>query len=126
MEIFKHKQGKSALENAQLLLRKTFDALLEAVFIIDAKNVQIIDCNSAASEMFGYSRGEMLGQATSFLHVDKAELQKFRNHLDLAVRERGHLRLPEFHMKRKNGDIFKTDHSVMPLENDHGECIGWV
>ncbi|HSB32698.1 MAG TPA: PAS domain S-box protein [Candidatus Sulfobium mesophilum] len=107
-------------------MRKTFDALQEAVFIIDAKTVQITDCNSAASEMFGYSRKEILGQTTSFLHVNEAELQKFRDHLSLALRERGHLHLPEFHMKRKNGDIFTTDHSVMPLEDDHGERIGWV
>ena len=126
MEIFKHNQSESVLANTQLLLRKTFDALQEAVFIIDAKTVQITDCNSAASEMFGYSRKEILGQTTSFLHVNEAELQKFRDHLSLAVRERGHLHLPEFHMKRKNGDIFTTDHSVMPLEDDHGECIGWV
>ncbi|SPQ00609.1 putative Histidine kinase [Candidatus Sulfobium mesophilum] len=126
MEIFKHNQSERVLANTQLLLRKTFDALQEAVFIIDAKTVQITDCNSAASEMFGYSRKEILGQTTSFLHVNEAELQKFRDHLSLALRERGHLHLPEFHMKRKNGDIFTTDHSVMPLEDDHGERIGWV
>ncbi|HAM51028.1 MAG TPA: hypothetical protein DCP92_10195 [Nitrospiraceae bacterium] len=114
------------LADAQHLLRKTFDTFQEAVFIIDAKTVQIIDCNSAASEMFGYSHKEMLGQSTSFLHVDEAELQKFRNHLYHAVEQKGHLRLPEFHMKRKNGDILITDHSVMPLEDDRGERIGWV
>jgi PAS domain S-box-containing protein len=42
------------------------------------------------------------------------------------VEERGFLHLPEFRMKRKNGDIFFTEHSVMPLEDDQGKRIGWV
>jgi two-component system sensor histidine kinase UhpB len=29
-------------------------------------------------------------------------------------------------MKRKDGTVFATEHSVMPLENKHGKHIGWV
>ena len=106
MEKFRPTEVESALANDHLLLRKTFDALQEAVFIIDAKTVQIIDCNSAASGMFGYTRKEMVGQSTSFLHVDEVELQKFRDYLYPAVKEKGHLHFPEFHMKRRNGVSF--------------------
>jgi PAS domain S-box-containing protein len=126
MERSRCKKSESVLADPQLLLRKTFDALKEAVFIVDAKTVQILECNSAAFEMFGYSRKEMLGQSTNFLHVDEAELQKFRKHLYCAIGDKGYLHLPEFHMKRKNGDIFITDHSVIPLEDDCGVRIGWV
>ena len=56
----------------------TFAGMLDAVFILDAATSQILDCNPAASEMFGYKTMEMIGQTTAFLHVDEASLEEFR------------------------------------------------
>jgi len=42
------------------------------------------------------------------------------------VEEKGFLYLPEFRMKRKKGEIFPTEHSVVSLEDDQGKRIGWV
>jgi PAS domain S-box-containing protein len=114
------------LRKPQQLLEKTFASLLGAVFIIDADTVEITDCNPAASDIFGYSREEMLSRTTTFLHVDEAALEEFRKHLYPAVEEKGFLFLPEFRMKRKDGTVFPTEHSVMPLEDEQGKRIGWV
>ncbi len=115
-------QAKNTLQ----LLEKTFASLRDAVFIIDAKTTQILDCNPAASQIFGYGKEEMLGQTTNFLHVDKEMLEEFRKSLFLAAGERGSLDLPEFQMRRRNGEVFFTNHTVMPLEDDQGKRIGWV
>ncbi len=40
--------------------------------------------------------------------------------------EKGILHLSEFTMKQKDGTIFPTEHSVMPLIDDQGEKIGWI
>jgi len=120
------KRAEEALRESQQLLERTFASLRDAVFIIDADTVEIIDCNPAASEIFGYSRQEMLGQTTTFLHVDEAALEEFRKHLYPAMEEKGFLFLPEFRMKRKDGTVFPTEHSVMPLEDEQGRRIGWV
>ncbi len=108
------------------MLGETFASLREAVFIIDANTVKIIDCNPGASEMFGYSREEIIGRATTFLHVDEAALDEFRKYLYSAIKEKGFLFLPEFRMKRKNGEIFFAEHSVTPFEDDQGNRMGWV
>ncbi len=113
-------------KNALQLIEKTFASLRDAVFIIDAKTTQILGCNPAASQIFGYRKEEMLGQTTSFLHVDKEMLEEFRKSLFLASEERGSLDLPEYQMKRRNGEVFFTNHTVMPLEDDQGKRIGWV
>ncbi len=118
--------NKRILQDPQQLLKKILVSLRGAVFILDAPTVEILDCNPAASEMFGYSRDEMLGQTTTFLHVDESSLEEFRTQLYTAVKVEGFLNLPEFRMKRKNGEIFFTDHTVMPLKDDHGILIGWV
>ncbi len=118
--------NQSVLQDPQQLLKKTFASLRGAVFILDATTVEIIDCNPAASEMFGYSRDEMLGQTTTFLHVDESSLEEFRTHLCTAMKLEGFLNLPEFRMKRKNGEVFFTEHTVLPLEDDRGIRMGWV
>jgi PAS domain S-box-containing protein len=125
-EIAERVRAEEALHESKRLLEKTFINLRDAIFIIDADTVEIIDCNPAASEVFGYSRQEMLGRTTTFLHVDEATLEEFRKHLYYAVEEKGFLFLPEFSMKRKDGQVFSTEHSVTPLEDEQGERIGWV
>jgi PAS domain S-box-containing protein len=120
------KQAEEALLKSQQMLKKTFASLREAVFIIDADTVKIIDCNPAASEMFGYSLEEMKGRTTTFLHVDEVALAEFRRHLYPAIKEKGFLFLPNFRMKRKDGTIFYTEHSVMSLEDQQDNRIGWV
>ncbi len=125
-DITGRKRAEEALRRSQQLLDKTFVSLHDAVFIIDADTVEIIECNPAASKIFGYGRQEMLGRTTAFLHVDEAELDEFRSHLSSAVKERGFLDHLEFRMKRKNGSVFPTEHSVTPFEDEQGRCIGWV
>lgn len=68
----------------------------------------------------------MLGCTTSFLHVDETTLRKFQDQLYPAIAEKGFLHLPEFKMRRKDGTVFPTEHSVIPLEDEQGKPIGWV
>ncbi len=108
------------------MLKKTFASLRAAVFILDAKTIQILDCNPAASKVFGYPREEMLGKTTAFLHVNESKLEEFRRHLYDALEEKGSLDFLEFQMKRKNSEVFVTEHSVAPLKDEQGKLIGWV
>jgi two-component system sensor histidine kinase UhpB len=115
-----------ALQASKELQERTFAGLREAIFIVDAATAQIIECNPAASETFGYTRAEMLGQTTAFLHADETALEEFRRQMYSAIEKRGFLFLPEFRMKRKDGTLFPTEHSVLPLEDEHGRRVAWV
>jgi PAS domain S-box-containing protein len=125
-EIVERKQAEEALRESKQLLERTFASMLDAVFVIDADAVEIMDCNPAASKIFGYSREEMLGRTTTFLHVDEAALGEFRARLYPSIEEKGFLFLPDFVMKRKDGTVFPTEHIVMPLAGEKGKRIGWV
>jgi PAS domain S-box-containing protein len=119
-------QRTAQLQESQQLLEKTFASLRDAVFLVDAASKQIVDCNPAASEIFGYSRDQILGRTTGFLYPDDAAWEDYQQRLESAVRERGFLFLPEFLMARKTGEAFPTELSTMPLEGDRGRRFGWV
>lgn len=125
-DLTERQQAEEALRESQQLLEKTFFSLREAVFIIHAETVQILNCNPAASTLFGYGYEEMLWRTTDFLHVDEAALEEFRKHLYAAVAEKGYLSDLEFHMKRKDGTIFPTEHTVVPLLDEAGRRVAWM
>jgi PAS domain S-box-containing protein len=121
------KRAEEALLESKELFEKTFISQLDAIFLLDASiPPKIINCNPAAVKMFGYDREEMLGLATSALHVNEGALNRFEKKLYMEVEERGFFQLSDFEMKRKDGGIFPTDHSVIPLEDDEDRRTGWV
>jgi PAS domain S-box-containing protein len=126
VDITERKRAEEELRANRHLLRTTLDSLRDAVFVMSLENAEILDCNPAATEMFGYRRDEMLGRDVLLLHVDEDSREEFRRQLYAALAEKGYLQQFEFRMKRKDGTIFSTSHSVTPLLNNQGQRTGWV
>ncbi|MGA2239774.1 MAG: PAS domain S-box protein [Candidatus Bathyarchaeia archaeon] len=129
LDITERKQAEDAMRRQADLLQKTFDSMTDAVFILDASlpTPTVVECNQAACAVFGYDREEMLGKTTEFLHLSDETLREFRALLYSAVEEgRLPFRLAEFHMKRKNGMTFPSEHTVSQLTNIKGERTAWV
>jgi PAS domain S-box-containing protein len=117
----------SALRKSKELFEKIFRSQKDAIFILDSGTPpKIIDCNPAAEKVFSYSRQEMLGLTTEFLHTSDLGLQSFQKQLYPAINERGFFHLNDFMMKRKDETVFPSEHTVVPLENELGERTGWV
>ena len=127
LDITERKWAEEALQESKELFEKTFVSQRDAIFLLDAINPPtILDCNPAATEVFGYTRQEMVGRTTDFLHVDETAQKEFQGQLSPTIAERGFMHLFEFRMRRKDGKVFPTEHSVIPLEDEQGERIGWV
>ena len=126
LDIRKREATEKALRQSQELLDKTFTSLRDALLIVAVENRIIMDCNPAATKLFGFTREELVGHSVRLLHVDEAAFLGFRETVLDAVRRKGYLRLPHFSMRRKNGEVFATQHSVMPLYNESGELTSWV
>ncbi|MGA2466655.1 MAG: PAS domain-containing protein [Thermodesulfobacteriota bacterium] len=126
-DITDRKWAEEALQESKELFEKTFISQRDAIFLLDAINPPtILDCNPAATEVFGYTRQEMVGRTTDFLHVDETAQKEFQGQLSPTIAERGFMHLFEFRMRRKDGKVFPTEHSVIPLEDEQGKRIGWV
>lgn len=119
-------KAEEALRKSKQLLEKTFASLRDAVLILDAGTGKIIDCNQATTALFGYTRNEMLNRTPGFMHLTEEEFREFNRHLDSAVKDKGFMFLPEFSMKQKDGTTFPAEHTMLSLEDDHQNRIGWV
>jgi len=126
LDILKREATERALRESQRLLNKTFASLPDCLLIITAETRVIVDCNPATVRLFGYTREEVVGHSVRLLHVDEAAFRRFGEVAVQAIREKGYLRVPVFQMKRKSGEVFATQHSVMPLYGEDGAMVSWV
>jgi PAS domain S-box-containing protein len=126
-EAVERKRREVALRESKELFEKTFESQKDAIFILDADvPPKITDCNPAAEKMFGYTRQEMAGRTTEFLHISGAALKDFQKQLYPGITKQGFFHLNDFMMKRKDGTYFPSEHTVVPLNNEKAERTGWV
>jgi len=126
-DVSERKQVEKELRDSKYLLEKMFSSLDSAIFVLDnSKPPRIVDCNPAALRIFGYSKSLLIGQTTDILHANADTHLEFLEMLRSAIETQDHLSSFEFRMKRSDGQIFPTEHSVRQLKNNKGDRIGWV
>jgi PAS domain S-box-containing protein len=107
------------LSKTTALLEKTFEALDQAVFVIDPATRTVMSQNRAVEQIFGYTQEELEGQNTELLHASKEMYLQFGKELFEALDREGVYR-GEFQMKRKDGSVFSSEHSVGEIRDDAG------
>jgi PAS domain S-box-containing protein len=119
-------RAEQSTRASRQLLEKTIYNLQAAVFFVDAHTTIIQECNPAATRIFGHSREEMIGQTPSFLHLNEAMREEFRQHMEAAVKEKGVMSEFEFEMKRKDGASFPAEATLVPIRNQEGRVVTLV
>lgn len=119
-EITQLKQVEDELRHSRDLLHKTLSSLDESVIIVDPQTRRVIDCNPKTIEIFGYTRDELVGHETDFLHVDEDHFREFGEMALAAYKDPGQL-ATEYRMKRSCGEIFHTEHFVTPVRDESGQ-----
>ena len=95
------KRAQEDLREKEERLRSLFETTQDSVFIIDRKNLDILDANPAACLLYGYSRDE-------FLRMKNTDLSAESDETAAAVQSAKTLVLLRFHRK-KNGAIFPVE-----------------
>jgi len=119
-DISERKQAETELRQSHRLLQIVFSSLNEALFLLEEGSRVVIDCNTSAEIMFGYTRAELVGFGSDVLYEDREAAETFTRQAELAYRERGFF-TTEFRMKRKGGEVFPSDHYCNPIPGDGNE-----
>ncbi len=98
----------------------TFENMHDGVIITDLTG-NIIDWNSAAETMFGYSKAEVLGKTSSILHKPE-EAAVLTNKILERLNQQGRWS-GEIHFIRKDGSEGICETTVVSLQDEEGETV---
>ncbi|MCL6750280.1 PAS domain S-box protein [Nostoc sp. CCCryo 231-06] len=101
----------------------TFENMHDGVIITDLTG-NIIDWNSAAESMFGYSKAEVLGKTPSILHKPE-EAAVLTNKIIERLKQQGRWS-GEIHFIRKDGSQGICETTVVSLQDEQGETVATV
>jgi PAS domain S-box-containing protein len=126
-DITERKQSEKALWESTERFKKVFNSQLDAILVLTSDSPpRVIECNTSSTKVFGYAPETLKGETTEILHVDDSHRRRFQDVLYASIQQEGHLSGFEFFMKRKDGTLFPSEHSVFELKNNSGERTGWV
>ena len=126
-DITERKRNLNSLWETSERFQKVFNSQLDAIFVLNAEiPARVVETNKAVTTIFGYEAHELIGETTEKLHVNAPSLKEFQKKLASAIEDEGFLHKFEFSMKRKDGTVFPTEHTVLELKNDAGDRTGWV
>ncbi len=122
--VTERKRAEEALKKSELWFRSTFESLEEAVFVVTPDR-RVVNVNRAASIMFGYSVEEFKGLSTDIVHVDHDHYVQFGKLIKESF-DKNEAADFEFELKRKDGEIFPSEHTVSLLRDEDGNPLGIV
>ncbi len=114
-------RAAESLRASEAITRSIIESMLEGLVITDA-SMQIRSVNSAAERIFGYGRGELLGQPlTCLIPNDGGDApQEFMR--QARIRAMG--RVTEWIGRRKSGDVFPMELSLFDFWTAEGRHYG--
>ena len=124
-DISERKQLEKDLRESNLLLKKVFASMNEAIIIVETGTRRILDCNITTEKMFGYPRDQIIGATTACLHVSEEMFLRFGSEMLQSYEGKGIFETT-FPVRRKDGTVFVSEHSVTPIHDDQGVIVGYV
>ncbi|MDD2357806.1 MAG: diguanylate cyclase [Thiovulaceae bacterium] len=107
----KLEQSLKTIQDAEESYRGLFNSVTHAIYIQDF-NGKFIDVNHGAELMYGYTRDEFIGKTPGLISApDKNDMQQLSEHINRAIA--GEAQRFEFWGKRKNGEIFPKDVTIV-------------
>ncbi len=104
-DITDKKTAENIIRTSEEKYRMLFEIQKTAIVLSDYKTGKILDCNSAAIRLYGYSREEFLNRYLPDLAENSDEAKR---NLDKDISERPIVLLKKYH-KKKDGTIFQVE-----------------
>lgn len=101
------------LDQQRRIFHRLFESSNDAIFVIDAADKHIRECNPRACELLGYSREDLLSLSAKDVHPN--ERPAFRRFVE-SVLDIGHGWTEDLTCQTKDGDTFVAEISASALE----------
>ena len=121
-DITERKRTELALRTTEKEYSSLFNSIRDALLVTDADRI-MVNCNQAFTELFGYTRDEILGESTACLYADSSE------HTSIGALMGQHNDgcsniLVNIQYRKKNGDSFPGETMIYALSQGGTGCSG--
>ena len=106
-------KAEQALIESEALYRALVEASSDAILLIDGER-NIISCNPAFLEMFGYSWEELKGKSIKSIHLSDERYLAFGNLVYPVIEKKGKARL-DWDYRQKNGEVISCEIVISPI-----------
>ncbi|SIN84014.1 ATP-binding protein [Vannielia litorea] len=122
-EWLKHERSRELADKTRLL-NAIVESVPDAVVAVN-RDREIEMVNTAAEQILGYDRKELIGKTTAFLYPDDAQ---FKANGERIFRKAEKTTIDHFDVKlrRKDGRVFPAEVFMSPLRDDDDELLGIV
>jgi len=124
MDVTEAREREFSLRKTTGLLEGILESVQDAIFVVHPPDRRILKANPAAKQIFGYRPSEVEGRSTEMLYESREAFEAFGRRSE-KVLATGRSYRGEFQMRRRNGDIFPTEHTITALHAE-GEWRGGV
>ena len=123
-EIEVRKKAEQTLTESRKKYKNLYNSIRDAILVADTER-NIIDCNPAFTDLFGYSLDEVKGQKTVTVYQSEKEFKKMGEALK---NYKGNAKdfLHTIHYKKKDGTVFPGETNVYYLEDKNGAVTGFI
>ncbi len=123
VDMSERKKAEAALQKSATRYRELFNSIRDAILVEDTER-NIVDCNKAFCEVFGYSLEEIKGQKTHAMYADPEEFQCMGQELRKQKDEQGFVYT--IHYQKKSGETFPGETNVFYLRDTGDKISGFI
>ncbi|MFW6208161.1 MAG: PAS domain S-box protein [Spirochaetota bacterium] len=122
-DISERKKTEELLLQKERQYRFIYNSLRDALMIVNA-NREIIDCNTAFTELFGYSLSEVQGKTTDILFASKDEYEQLGRMMQQQAEDSDFLYQPLY--RTKTGEVFRGEKKIQYLKDENRKPMGFI
>ncbi|MDA3906213.1 MAG: PAS domain S-box protein [Bacteroidales bacterium] len=123
MENLEDKTKEQLLKESEEKYRGLYNSIRDSILVADT-NRNIIECNPAFYELFGYSKDEIIGKQTVYIYENESEFKALGEALKQHYGDAPFLKTVNY--KKKSGEVFPGETNVFYLKDDNGEVNGFI
>ncbi|MFW5898461.1 MAG: PAS domain S-box protein, partial [Candidatus Saliniplasma sp.] len=122
-DITERKKAQQRLKESEESYRTLFNSIRDAILVTDTDR-DIIDCNPAFVDLFGYELEEIEGKQTEHVYHDVEQFEEMGEEIKKHMGEYDFYFTIDY--EKKSGEVFPGETKVFYLRDDQGEISGFI
>jgi len=117
------KEAEAELHEREERYKALFDSIRDPILVADQER-NILDCNPAFAQLFGYALNEIKGRKTSVVYDKEEQYEEMGRALRESLGSKEIVSTLDF--KKKSGDIFPAEVKLSYLKDSAGKITGVI